>query len=212
MAGRHESQRFKLIADRMGRAERDRRGIQQRMEQGCRHALRAGVPNPKFALLCSALRANSGFDKDTGHTCNSKIVCGIRIRTRTCGNDGGEFVIRGQRRRATEKTAESGGRGGGGGGGGGGWQPLVGSLPSSQQVLMRTADRRGGCPGALIDNYRSRGSICGRRSECAAHSATTGFDQFQQPCHAMADHLKHVIVRLWKRRQALVVGSSPPGS
>jgi hypothetical protein len=49
------------------------------------------VPNPKFAILCSGLRANFGFDKDTS---NSMILVSFmdqKFARWTRGNGGANF-------------------------------------------------------------------------------------------------------------------------
>jgi len=58
------------------------------------HELRkegTSVPNPKFAILCSALRANFGFDKDTSKFMILVSFMDQKFARRTRGNDGANF-------------------------------------------------------------------------------------------------------------------------
>jgi len=49
------------------------------------------VPNPKFAILCSALRANFGFDKDTSKLMILVSFMDQKFARWTRGNDGANF-------------------------------------------------------------------------------------------------------------------------
>ena len=49
------------------------------------------VPNPKFAILCSALRANFGFDKDTSKPMILVSFMDQKFARWTRGNDGANF-------------------------------------------------------------------------------------------------------------------------
>jgi hypothetical protein len=54
-------------------------------------ASRPSVPNPKFAILCSALRANFGFDKDTSKLMILVSFMDQKFARWTRGNDGANF-------------------------------------------------------------------------------------------------------------------------
>jgi len=51
----------------------------------------ASVPNPKFAMLCSALRASFGFDKDTSKSMILVSFMDQKFARWTRGNDGANF-------------------------------------------------------------------------------------------------------------------------
>jgi hypothetical protein len=51
----------------------------------------SSVPNPKFAILCSALRANFGFDKDTSKLMILVSFMDQKFARWTRGNDGANF-------------------------------------------------------------------------------------------------------------------------
>ena len=54
-------------------------------------SITASVPNPKFAILCSALRANFGFDKDTSKPMILVSFMDQKFARWTRGNDGANF-------------------------------------------------------------------------------------------------------------------------
>ena len=56
-----------------------------------RMKIRSSVPNPKFAALCSALRANFGFDKDTSNFMILVSFMDQKFARWTRGTDGANF-------------------------------------------------------------------------------------------------------------------------
>src|SRR6478672_5723592 len=69
----HHLRTFRSLSDRTGNA--------------------ASVPNLKFAKLCSTLRANFGFDKDTSNLMTLVSFMDQKFARWTRGNEGCEFLI-----------------------------------------------------------------------------------------------------------------------